>query len=241
MDWKWLVLVAAACLAVSRWLLRRPEPEPMAKYKAGDVTLETLAQHAGFDYSKPILLAVQGKVYDVTNAAEKYGPGRALQMYAGREVARALALGSTSKEELGSDHVMDLDEAAKQRLAAAQADMDKLFDHVGQVVPPKELTLEELGRHDGIVVPGSALYLAILGSVFDVSKGSQFYGPDGMYPFAGKECARALALMSTEPEDCTDRVEDLSAPERETLRDWQSKFTNKYPVVGRLVADKAEK
>jgi hypothetical protein len=28
--------------------------------------------------------------------------------------------------------------------------------------------------------------------------GSGFYGPDGAYPFAGKECARALAKFSTE-------------------------------------------
>ena len=28
--------------------------------------------------------------------------------------------------------------------------------------------------------------------------GAGFYGPDGAYPFAGKECARALAKFSTE-------------------------------------------
>jgi hypothetical protein len=41
-----------------------------------------------------------------------------------------------------------------------------------------------------------------------------------VYPFAGHECARALALMSTEVSDCNDKVDDLGYTERETLRDW---------------------
>ena len=35
---------------------------------------------------------------------------------------------------------------------------------------------------------------------FDV--GAEFYGPDGIYPFAGHECARAFALISTDVADC---------------------------------------
>jgi hypothetical protein len=45
-------------------------------------------------------------------------------------------------------------------------------------------------------------------------------GCAGVYPFAGHECARALALMSTEVSDCNDKVDDLGYTERETLRDW---------------------
>lgn len=39
--------------------------------------------------------------------------------------------------------------------------------------------MQELAQHDGVAVPGAPLYLSILGVVFDVSKGSQFYGPEG--------------------------------------------------------------
>ena len=57
----------------------------------------------------------------------------------------------------------------------------------------------------------------------------------GVYPFAGKEGARALALMSTELSDCNDNVDDLSYVEKETLRDWKLKFNGKYPIIGTLV------
>ena len=37
--------------------------------------------------------------------------------------------------------------------------------------------------------------------------GAEFYGPDGIYPFAGHECARAFALISTDTADCNDNLE----------------------------------
>lgn len=45
--------------------------------------------------------------------------------------------------------------------------------------------------------------------------GKDFYGPDGVYPFAGKECARALAKFSTSEEGakgvCTGACRDMPA------------------------------
>ncbi len=143
-----------------------------------------------------------------------------------------------------------------------------------QVVPLKQLTLEELAEYAGSD-PSKPLYLAIKGTIFDVSKGRQFYGPDGtfaflrfngtcqvpavceygffrsalhhhgtfpmgagVYPFAGKECARALALMSTEEADCCGNLEGLGFTELDILRDWEAKFNLKYPVVGTVVSSK---
>lgn len=66
--------------------------------------------------------------------------------------------------------------------------------------------------------------------------GTAFYGPDGVYPFAGLECARALAMTSTDVEDCGADLEGLDPMQLETLRDWEGRFWNKYKMVGRTVA-----
>jgi predicted heme/steroid binding protein len=52
-----------------------------------------------------------------------------------------------------------------------------------QVVPMRELTLQQLGQHDGSD-PSLPMLLAIRGVVYDISSGKQFYGPDGE-PAAG--------------------------------------------------------
>jgi len=56
-----------------------------------------------------------------------------------------------------------------------------------------------------------------------------------VYPFAGKECARAFALVSTDVADCSDDLEGLGAMEMESLRDWEGRFWNKYRMIGRIV------
>ena len=67
--------------------------------------------------------------------------------------------------------------------------------------------------------------------------GKSFYGPDGVYPFAGRECARAFAMVSTEVEDCNDNLEDMSPAEMDSLRDWESRFYSKYPIIGNVQSE----
>ncbi len=52
----------------------------------GDITLEELLKFDGSDPARPILFAVQGRVYDVTEGKSFYGPGACC-------VCRAGALG----------------------------------------------------------------------------------------------------------------------------------------------------
>lgn len=93
------------------------------------------------------------------------------------------------------------------------------------------------------------VYLAVRGRVFDVSSGRSFYGPGGPYSnFAGRDASRGLACGSFDEEMLTkdldgplDKLADLTPDQLEALQGWEDKFSDKYLVVGKLVAVGDEK
>jgi membrane-associated progesterone receptor component len=88
------------------------------------------------------------------------------------------------------------------------------------------------------------VYLAVRGQVFDVSSGRNFYGPGGPYEnFAGRDASRGLACGSFDEDMLTkdldgplDTLSDLGAEEMDAMRGWEERFSEKYLIVGRLVA-----
>ncbi|KAJ3042354.1 hypothetical protein HDV00_007488 [Rhizophlyctis rosea] len=56
-------------------------------------TTKELAQYDGSDLSKPIYLAINGKVYDVTVGRKHYGPGGSYGTFSGKDAARAYITG----------------------------------------------------------------------------------------------------------------------------------------------------
>lgn len=179
------------------WPLKPIDISEMSR-SVGEITLEELSKFSGADPFRPLLLALKGNVYDVTKARNFYGPGGAYQLFAGREVARALGKMSIKEEECNAE-LDDLSEKELSTLGEWEKKFQEKYKIVGRIVPPKMLTLEELSEYDGMSEEKPIL-LAVRGVIFDVSKGRDFYGPDGSYPFGGKECARALAKFSTELE-----------------------------------------
>jgi len=112
--------------------------------------------------------------------------------------------------------------------------------------PPRNFTSKQLvyfnGKEDERTGEEKPVYLSINGTVFDVSSGRNFYGPDGPYAnFAGRECGVALAKMSfdTKHLDDLDGCKELNYGEKDELDGWISKFTyhRNYPIKGRLVSD----
>ena len=154
--------------------------------------------------------------------------------FAGKEVARALATMSLSADVVGRGDVDDCDAKQLTTLTDWEAKLAAKYPAVGKVVPELQMTLSELARHDGTDASKKML-LSISGDIYDVSTGSDFYGPHGIYPFAGRECARAFALVSTDVSDCNSDLSGLAPLELDNLREWKAKFDFKYPKVGRVV------
>ncbi|KAI8100875.1 hypothetical protein M9434_005260 [Picochlorum sp. BPE23] len=197
------------------------------------LTLEELSKYNGMDPCRPLSVAVRGHVYDVSQGVEFYGPGKAYSVYAGREISRALAMMSLNEEDC-NDNISSLSEKEKEVLAQWEKKFSQKYPKIGTVVPSMDLRVDELAAYDGRD-PSKPMLLAIRGVIFDVSSAKEFYGPTGAYPFAGKECARALAKYSVEMDDCSDLLDDCSVSEMDALRSWEAQFHSKYKVVGHVM------
>ncbi|ETW81204.1 hypothetical protein HETIRDRAFT_46209 [Heterobasidion irregulare TC 32-1] len=105
------------------------------------------------------------------------------------------------------------------------------------LAPPKDdpFTLDQLKQFDGSD-PSKPIYVAIKGTVFDVSHKSDTYGPGKSYNlFAGKDASKALGKSSLKPEDAVPDYSDLPENEMKVLNDWHVFFTKRYNVVGKVV------
>ncbi|XP_058203539.1 probable steroid-binding protein 3 [Rhododendron vialii] len=70
-----------------------------------ELTLQQLKQYDGTNPSKPIYLAMKGRIFDVTTGKSFYGPGGDYAMFAGKDASRALAKMSKDEDDVvGSLH-----------------------------------------------------------------------------------------------------------------------------------------
>ncbi|KAH8147856.1 uncharacterized protein LAJ45_07957 [Morchella importuna] len=103
------------------------------------------------------------------------------------------------------------------------------------LAPPKEdpISVEHLAKCSG-ANPDYPTYVAIKGTVFDVT-GNSSYAPGGAYHvFAGKDASRALAKSSVKEEDALPEWSDLSEKEKGVLNDWFTFFSKRYNIVGKV-------
>jgi len=96
-------------------------------------------------------------------------------------------------------------------------------------------TPEELRVYDGSV-PGKPIYVAIKGTIFDVSRKADVYGLGKSYNvFAGKDGSKGLGMSSLKPQDAVADYKDLDEKEMKTLDEWYDFFKKRYNIVGRVV------
>ncbi|XP_043484163.1 membrane-associated progesterone receptor component 1 [Leptopilina heterotoma] len=100
----------------------------------------------------------------------------------------------------------------------------------------RDFTLEELKPYDGTGPDGRVL-VAVNGNVYDVTRGSRFYGPGGPYAaFGGRDASRGLATFSVSVgKDEYDDLSDLNTTEMNSVREWEEQFKEKYDYVGKLL------
>ncbi|XP_066602961.1 membrane-associated progesterone receptor component 1-like [Prorops nasuta] len=100
----------------------------------------------------------------------------------------------------------------------------------------RDFTYEELKKYNGIGSDGRIL-IGINGSVYDVTKGAQFYGPNGPYSaFAGKDASRGLATFDVEAAmESYDDLSDLTITEMNSMKEWEEQFKERYDYVGKLL------
>ena len=96
------------------------------------------------------------------------------------------------------------------------------------------LTKAELKEYDGSV-DGKGPYLAVLGQVFDVSKGKDHYGPGGGYSFfSGADGSRAFVTGEFNEAGLVDDVTGLSHQDYLGLQEWLEFYHKDYSYVGKL-------
>ncbi|KAI9338197.1 cytochrome b5-like heme/steroid binding domain-containing protein [Obelidium mucronatum] len=96
----------------------------------------------------------------------------------------------------------------------------------------KVFTVQELAQFDGSS-EDKPVYLAIKGTVYDVTSARKMYSAGSGYSvFAGKDASKALGMSSLKPADCVADYSSLNAEQMETLDKWAAFYQKKYDIVG---------
>lgn len=82
------------------------EEQPQAlppPVQLGEITELELKEYDGSDPNKPLLMAIKGQIYDVSQSRMFYGPGGPYALFAGKDASRALAKLSFEEKDLTGD------------------------------------------------------------------------------------------------------------------------------------------
>ncbi|WVF70242.1 hypothetical protein IAT40_005031 [Kwoniella sp. CBS 6097] len=105
----------------------------LAPPKDDPIPASELSQYDGSDPSKPIYVAIKGRVFDVTNKPEMYGKGKGYNIFAGRDASKGLGMSSLDIKDAVPDY-STLNEAQMKTLNQWESFFEKRYNVVGKVV-----------------------------------------------------------------------------------------------------------
>lgn len=115
-----------------------PKEPPATVFRT--FTPRTLLPFTGED-GKPIYFAVRGRVFDVSNGRNFYGPGGPYENFAGRDASRGLACGSFDEDMLTKDldgpldKLDDLGPEEMEAMRGWEESFESKYLVVGNLVP----------------------------------------------------------------------------------------------------------
>ncbi|CAG0892828.1 unnamed protein product [Darwinula stevensoni] len=110
----------------------------LPKMKKRDFTIDELKIFDGKQGDGRILIAVNGKVFDVTRGRKFYGEGGPYSVFGGRDASRGLATFSTGEVKDGYDDLSDLTTAQMDSVREWEQQFIEKYDLVGRLLKPGE-------------------------------------------------------------------------------------------------------
>lgn len=145
-GWIDVLIIAFALYLVYRTFVKKAEPEPsppkqLPPIEKRDFTVKELIEFNGVSNER-ILMAICGKVYDVTRGKSFYGPGAAYGKLAGHDATRALGT-------MDIENVKDVDDDTSDMTVSEMDDAKEWAERLSYKYPfVGRLIKEGEERHD---------------------------------------------------------------------------------------------